>query len=59
MIVIGFDHGFLKRIFRDVRLASIVYHPYAMPWRNHLPIFVCKDPYESLAESWPRWKHYE
>jgi len=46
----SFASGSVARVFRD---------PYAMPWRNKMPIFVCRKPSASLKEIWPEAKHFE
>ena len=58
-IVIGGDGESHRQAFEEVTLARIFHHPYAMPWRNHYPIWVCRRPKLPLAELWPRTKHYE
>ena len=33
--------------------------PWAMPYERELPVWLCRNPKESLASIWPRVKHYE
>jgi len=44
--------------FRDVRLATIVRNPYAMPYENNLPILVCRGIKTPLADLWPQLRNY-
>jgi hypothetical protein len=30
-----------------------------MPFENHLGVYVCRHPRESLEQRWPQVKHYE
>ena len=30
-----------------------------MPWRNHMPIWIVREPNVDLPALWPGWKHYE
>ena len=59
MIFLGLDEKMLGEMFEEVTLARVFYHPYAMPWRNNLSIFICRKPYQPLQELWPNRKHYE
>ncbi len=59
MIVIGIEEATLREFFDQVELAAVARHRYAMPWRNNLPIWICRSPKAPLAEAWPRIKHYE
>ncbi len=59
MISLGLDEKMLGEMFEEVTLARVFYHPYAMPWRNNLSIFICRKPYQPLQELWPKLKHYE
>ncbi len=59
MIVMGLNQEILNGIFDDVVEARVFRHPYAMPWRNNLPIYLCRGPRMSLKSIWPEFKHYE
>ncbi len=59
VIVLGLSEETLTPLFDEVTLARTVYHPYAMPWRNHLPIWVCRGLRGSIKELWPEWKEYQ
>ena len=58
LIAIGGDReGFLVA-FEEVERADETDAPYAMPYENHLPIWLCRRPKRPLAELWPLTKHY-
>ena len=58
MIVLDDDRKTLEKLFRDVRLAGHVSHPYAMPSES-FDVFVCRGLRMPMAELWPRVKKYE
>ncbi len=59
MIVVGLRQETLREIFDQVTLARTFHHPYAMPWRNDMPIWVCRGLKAPLAELWPDWKEFQ
>ncbi|MEW6363569.1 MAG: glycosyltransferase family 39 protein [Acidobacteriota bacterium] len=61
LIVIGegIDGDDLRETFREVHVARIFRHPYLMPCRNNLPIFVCRGIKRPLADVWQETKKYE
>ncbi len=59
LIVAGLNEEVLARRFEEVNQVRTFHHPYAMPWRNNLPIYVCRQPRISLKDAWPEFKHYE
>jgi len=59
VIVLGLQEEMLTGLFDEVTLAGTFYHPYAMPWRNHLPIWVCRGLYAPVQELWPEWKEFQ
>jgi hypothetical protein len=58
-IVIGLNEEMLRRFYTDVRISAVYSDPYAMPWRNNLPIHLCRGIKTPLPEFWPELKHYE
>lgn len=44
--------------FNSVKLATIFRNPYAMPYENHLRIYVCRGIHEPLATLWPKLRNY-
>ena len=59
MIAAGLSEEILGEFYNEVTLARTVYHPYAMPWRNNLPIFLCRAPKKSMRDAWPRTKSFQ
>ncbi|HVR38478.1 MAG TPA: glycosyltransferase family 39 protein [Thermoanaerobaculia bacterium] len=58
MIVMDDDRETLETIFEDVQQAGIVHHPYAMPYENDNPIFICRRPKTSLRALWPKIRNW-
>ena len=58
-IVIGLRKETLERFFESVEVVAVYRGPYAMPWRNNMPIHLCRGIKRPLAEIWPELKHYE
>ncbi len=57
-IIIGGGRKDYEEIFAEVSVATVHTAPYAMPYENNLPIFVCRGPRMPLKDIWPRVKHY-
>jgi hypothetical protein len=57
MIVMDDTRGRLAQLFRDVRWAGHVEHPYSMPY-EHFDVFVCRGPRVALPALWPQIKRY-
>lgn len=58
VIAFGYKEHLLKKWFREVRIAAYVPdRGFATPPGNR-PIFLCRKPYVSLAELWPKLKIY-
>ena len=55
MIVLGDREEALKRIFRDVRKAARVEHPYSMPYQ-HFDVYYCTGLNQTLQDLWPALK---
>ena len=59
VIVIGGEAEDHLQSFERVEQAGTVPHaPYAMPYEQDLPIFVCRGLRMPVADLWPRTKHY-
>lgn len=58
VIVIGGNPSDHAKVFDDVQPATRIHADYAMPYESNLPVFVCRRPKVSLAEVWPRVKHF-
>jgi hypothetical protein len=57
-IASGFTMERLKQVYDDVREVDRVHHPLATSEYNDLPIYVCRNPTNSLAATWPTFKRY-
>ena len=58
IIVMGDRREVLEREFGFVQKVGHVAHPYAMPYQ-HIDIFYCREPKQSLAELWPHVKKWD
>ncbi len=56
-ISIGISGDSLKKMFRTVQTAAVITHPYVMSYENHLPVYICRDPYLpfSRIKPWLKW----
>lgn len=60
MIVIGGKPEDHLRSFERVEQAGTVPHaPYAMPYEQDLPVFLCRGLRMPIRELWPHTKHYD
>ena len=48
-----------REVYRECEKRGVFENPWVMPYENHLGIYVCRYPHETLAERWPKVKHYE
>lgn len=53
VVAIGFTEVFLRQSFGDVRAATTVSPPHAMPEESGLTIFICRQPKAPLQKLWP------
>ncbi len=54
-------HGSLREDrsrFDSVTLATVFRNPYAMPYENNVPIYVCRGIHRPLAGLWPKLRNY-
>jgi hypothetical protein len=58
-IVIGEGTDRLDQLFGRVELARFHECGLCMPWRNHMPIWIVREPKVDLPALWPELKHYE
>lgn len=59
MVIVGRTRETLEKSYSSVVLAGETYHPLAMPYENHRPIWICRGPkYGTLVEVWPRLKNW-
>jgi hypothetical protein len=47
-----------SNVYGVVRKVDETDEPYAMPYENHIPVCLLKDPKEPLDRVWPRLRHY-
>jgi dolichyl-phosphate-mannose-protein mannosyltransferase len=59
LITIGQSMDDVRKVYDDVEVGATLHHPYAMPYENRRPIYVCRKPRVPLAEAWPMTKHYD
>ncbi len=58
-IVVGGDRALVERAFSAVELHTVFECGDCMPYENHKPIWIARGRRQSLAEDWPRLKHYD
>ncbi len=58
LITVGVDREDLLETYEVVDQLGETSEPYAMPYENHLPIFVARKPRRTVAEAWPSTKHF-
>ena len=59
VIVLGGSMDDLQRRFESVTAVDTVRSPYAMPYENNLPVYVCRKIRQSVQVIWPQVRHYE
>jgi hypothetical protein len=58
MIVLGDTSDVLSGKFDSVEKVATVYHPYSMPYQ-HFDVYLCRVPkFGTLAQVWPKLKHW-
>jgi hypothetical protein len=58
MIVVGGSAEDHRKAFAEVSEVARTDCKYAMPYENHLPIYVCRGPKGSIKDIWPHVKHF-
>lgn len=58
VITIGSDLEDLEQLFEQVELGATIRHPYAMPYEDDLPVYVCRRMKLPLREFWPNAKRF-
>jgi 4-amino-4-deoxy-L-arabinose transferase-like glycosyltransferase len=59
LIAVGAREADLKKVYRQVTRVDTVQCDYCMSWRDHMPIFVARDPLVPLDSVWARTRFYE
>jgi 4-amino-4-deoxy-L-arabinose transferase-like glycosyltransferase len=57
MIALGMRVDVLRDMYRRVESVALVHHPYAMGYQN-FPIYLCREPKQSLQDIWPSLKKW-
>ena len=58
VIRVGGSEEELRQKFKDVRIATVIHSPYAMPYKSDLPVFVCRGLKVSWMDFWHSSKSY-
>ncbi|HET9017560.1 MAG TPA: hypothetical protein VFN57_18310, partial [Thermomicrobiaceae bacterium] len=58
LITVGIPRADLARGYRSVARAATIRCDYCMPEENDVPVYVARDPVESVAALWPTTRHY-
>jgi hypothetical protein len=59
LVVVGDHRERLEELFTQVEKTGETDHPYAIPYENHLGIWIVRGPkFGSLQELWPQLKHW-
>jgi len=57
LIVVGKSREWVENYFSRFNQAGEMYHQYAMPYENHRPIWIVREPkFARIEEVWPKWK---
>jgi len=59
LIVVGWRQERLAELFGRVERAATIECGLCMPYENHRPVWVCRDPKVSIAAFWAQVKHYD
>jgi hypothetical protein len=57
VVAIGYREEFLRRFFGEVEFKTKLSPQYALPEERNVPIFLCRNPRMSWAETWPQWMY--
>ncbi len=58
LIAVGEDREDLEKGFEEVVEVDKTDEPFAMPYENGVPIFVCRKPRVTIEQIWPTTKHF-
>lgn len=56
VILVGERSKYLSQFFGEVHLAATVTNSYVMPSERNVPIYICHNPVEPLAQLWPHFR---
>jgi len=59
VVALGYSEELLKSVFSVVEEKAKTFHPYAMPYENHLPIFLCSGLKSDLSLVWEQFKRMD
>jgi len=57
-ITVAWPEKLLNRVFNDVKIAAVAKNKYTNPWRQKVPIAICRNPKKPLEEIWPRFRDW-
>jgi len=58
LIAIGVPRATLLGAYRSVTRIDTYEDPYVLPYSNHLPVYLCRDPRVPLTAFWPHLRRY-
>jgi hypothetical protein len=58
LIAVGEDREDLEKVYESVVAAGETDAPYAMPYENHVTIYVCRGAKRNLEGIWPSTKEF-
>ena len=58
LIAIGISRETLLRAYHSVQQIETYEDPYVLPYSNHLPVYLCRDPRLPLTAFWPQLRRY-
>ena len=58
-LAVGLPEETMRRFYNSVTAMDTIRSPYAMPYENNVPVFLCREPLGTIQEIWPTVKNYE
>jgi hypothetical protein len=59
LVAYGVPRAWLERHYRSVEERARIDAPLARPWNSDLPVYLCREPLETLATSWPELRRFD
>lgn len=57
-ISLGNEAASVNRVFSEVELVKMIYHPYAIGEENGIPLYICRTPKVDISEWWKAYEPY-